>query len=105
MIRRPPRSTRSDTLFPYTTLFRSAVRQALAHAEKFITQATGGFFIGTPVAAGISVPVPGVDGVSYTLGLNPHEPVGIFSRVDGMPGGRQLWRQIGHASGRERVAQ
>src|SRR3546814_16355561 len=26
MRRRPPRSTRSDTLFPYTTLFRSAVR-------------------------------------------------------------------------------
>src|SRR3546814_13895013 len=28
MIRRPPRSTRTDTLFPYTTLFRSALRQA-----------------------------------------------------------------------------
>src|SRR3546814_9794835 len=27
MIRRPPRSTRSDTLFPYTTLFRSFGRQ------------------------------------------------------------------------------
>src|SRR3546814_15014578 len=26
MIRRPPRSTRTDTLFPYTTLFRSTVR-------------------------------------------------------------------------------
>src|SRR3546814_14682060 len=26
MIRRPPRSTRTDTLFPYTTLFRSLVR-------------------------------------------------------------------------------
>src|SRR3546814_1301878 len=26
MIRRPPRSTRTDTLFPYTTLFRSRVR-------------------------------------------------------------------------------
>src|SRR3546814_8495189 len=25
MIRRPPRSTRTDTLFPYTTLFRSIV--------------------------------------------------------------------------------
>src|SRR3546814_10056340 len=25
MIRRPPRSTRTDTLFPYTTLFRSAM--------------------------------------------------------------------------------
>src|SRR3546814_20207474 len=28
MIRRPPRSTRTDTLFPYTTLFRSAGRVA-----------------------------------------------------------------------------
>src|SRR3546814_3612514 len=26
MIRRPPRSTRTDTLFPYTTLFRSTLR-------------------------------------------------------------------------------
>src|SRR3546814_13386162 len=28
MIRRPPRSTRTDTLFPYTTLFRSFVTDA-----------------------------------------------------------------------------
>src|SRR3546814_13140596 len=28
MIRRPPRSTRTDTLFPYTTLFRSLPRKA-----------------------------------------------------------------------------
>src|SRR3546814_3972718 len=28
MIRRPPRSTRTDTLFPYTTLFRSLERTA-----------------------------------------------------------------------------
>src|SRR3546814_9477946 len=28
MIRRPPRSTRTDTLFPYTTLFRSDRRAA-----------------------------------------------------------------------------
>src|SRR3546814_20983156 len=28
MIRRPPRSTRTDTLFPYTTLVRSEVMQA-----------------------------------------------------------------------------
>src|SRR3546814_5105944 len=27
MIRRPPRSTRTDTLFPYTTLFRSVDRR------------------------------------------------------------------------------
>src|SRR3546814_5565400 len=30
MIRRPPRSTRTDTLFPYTTLFRSAWPNAQA---------------------------------------------------------------------------
>src|SRR3546814_1342801 len=37
MIRRPPRSTRTDTLFPYTTLFRSAghldLRQGLPAAR------------------------------------------------------------------------
>src|SRR3546814_4918808 len=30
MIRRPPRSTRTDTLFPYTTLFRSMLQQMRA---------------------------------------------------------------------------
>src|SRR3546814_18268410 len=30
MLRRPPRSTRTDTLFPYTTLFRSLGRQFAA---------------------------------------------------------------------------
>src|SRR3546814_3033976 len=29
MIRRPPRSTRTDTLFPYTTLFRSVVESRM----------------------------------------------------------------------------
>src|SRR3546814_8532452 len=29
MIRRPPRSTRTDTLFPYTTLFRSRLRSGI----------------------------------------------------------------------------
>src|SRR3546814_9646870 len=34
MIRRPPRSTRTDTLFPYTTLFRSDVGRAIGrHRE------------------------------------------------------------------------
>src|SRR3546814_14467389 len=37
MIRRPPRSTRTDTLFPYTTLFRSTrtviARSLIAFAE------------------------------------------------------------------------
>src|SRR3546814_16989618 len=32
MIRRPPRSTRTDTLFPYTTLFRAFLAEPLHHA-------------------------------------------------------------------------
>src|SRR3546814_10517961 len=41
MIRRPPRSTRTDTLFPYTTLFRSSLLifsqkyKKTAHFERF----------------------------------------------------------------------
>src|SRR3546814_4957167 len=39
MIRRPPRSTRTDTLFPYTTLFRSPLRERLAEAGTFVVAA------------------------------------------------------------------
>src|SRR3546814_11757394 len=41
MIRRPPRSTRTDTLFPYTTLFRSqsgAQRGLLVRAQELIDE-------------------------------------------------------------------
>src|SRR3546814_520937 len=34
MIRRPPRSTRTDPLFPYTTLFRSVRRSVRHHGRK-----------------------------------------------------------------------
>src|SRR3546814_1366121 len=46
MIRRPPRSTRTDTLFPYTTLFRSAHVDAVAaqrvHADAVAQQRAAG---------------------------------------------------------------
>src|SRR3546814_1913986 len=35
MIRRPPRSTRTDTLFPYTTLFRSVFQDPVASLDPF----------------------------------------------------------------------
>src|SRR3546814_5289522 len=42
MIRRPPRSTRTDTLFPYTTLFRSipGEHEARATANKSVKSPT-----------------------------------------------------------------
>src|SRR3546814_5510476 len=39
MIRRPPRSTRTDTLFPYTTLFRSTVFTQSRHGLTFNARA------------------------------------------------------------------
>src|SRR3546814_16129816 len=36
MIRRPPRSTRTDTLFPYTTLFRSFGKRVMAALQLFV---------------------------------------------------------------------
>src|SRR3546814_11507552 len=43
MIRRPPRSTRTDTLFPYTTLFRSSPLQASpARPRRFSIRARAG---------------------------------------------------------------
>src|SRR3546814_18775853 len=46
MIRRPPRSTRTDTLFPYTTLFRS-----LDHSDDIFSNAGGGFRDFTRIAS------------------------------------------------------
>src|SRR3546814_11209984 len=39
MIRRPPRSTRTDTLFPYTTLFRSREAAQRRHCQRRQQQA------------------------------------------------------------------
>src|SRR3546814_3769957 len=57
IIRRPPRSTRTDTLFPYTTLFRSALRhlphQATgpAHSQSDRAAADGGTGLDRQAAA------------------------------------------------------
>src|SRR3546814_991560 len=45
MIRRPPRSTRTDTLFPYTTLFRSLAERlsaSLAEADAALAKLRAG---------------------------------------------------------------
>src|SRR3546814_7912949 len=53
MIRRPPRSTRTDTLFPYTTLFPSPdIQQVMAIALAALTLLGLGIF-GPSIANGI----------------------------------------------------
>src|SRR3546814_13465087 len=53
MIRRPPISTRTDTLFPYTTLFRSATARA-----------------GGQVVVGDDAEHPGTTGIAYPIGAD-----------------------------------
>src|SRR3546814_1541812 len=48
MIRRPPRSTRTDTLFPYTTLFRSYLERGVADAARRNRRRRGGRGSGDP---------------------------------------------------------
>src|SRR3546814_18788344 len=49
MTRRPPRSTRTDTLFPYTTLFRSYRRPDCHSHGRFRARARGVPYIHRPV--------------------------------------------------------
>src|SRR3546814_4642378 len=73
MMRRPPRSTRTDTLFPYTTLFRSV--HARCHAQRAVRTALGKLGVRhhrDDAAAGI---VRGVQGrPSRTSPLQPLVP-------------------------------
>src|SRR3546814_6182271 len=56
MIRRPPRSTRTDTLFPYTTLFRSG-RQRDTAEERSEEVVVGRHVLGPPHQGGPAGPV------------------------------------------------
>src|SRR3546814_20995817 len=59
MIRRPPRSTRTYTLFPYTTLFRSPILLLHGYPQ---TSACWHWIAPAPVAAGFSVVAPDLRG-------------------------------------------
>src|SRR3546814_2210816 len=64
MRRRPPRSTRTDTLFPYTTLFRSAVlaREALAEMLVDAEREGRGYVIDTIGALSLRLGEGGAEG-------------------------------------------
>src|SRR3546814_14456955 len=59
MIRRPPRSTRTDTLFPYTTLFRSPARLAAGRRSWWLPLAPPPGRGGADLAANASSPGAG----------------------------------------------
>src|SRR3546814_19352872 len=110
MIRRPPRSTRTDTLFPYTTLFRShgghaAVGDLVQHAADVDEgkpgaaggdQGAEGDRAERPDQAKADADAPTVESVS--------EPAASRLSPIGLPPGRRATRvYIGRASSRGSV--
>src|SRR3546814_21194902 len=57
MIRRPPRSTRTDTLFPYTTLFRSLLGIALVSGGILLVALGRSIAVAGLIASGIAGPL------------------------------------------------
>src|SRR3546814_13379090 len=98
MIRRPPRSTRTDTLFPYTTLFRSV----LEWAGEFGIRLDQRIMLAVQHAGGIVAveerPVGAIDA---------DDLLGLDAMPEGKPTliGEDGRREIGRASCRERVCQ
>src|SRR3546814_15281856 len=99
MIRRPPRSTRTDTLFPYTTLFRSLATlsrspaEATAHASSLLEDTAAIAENNRAVAVAMLI-----GAVSSGRGSMIHCTAGLASMRFG-------FREIGRASCRERVCQ
>src|SRR3546814_18468685 len=79
MIRRPPRSTRTDTLFPYTTLFRSTGTALRSLAARSFTadQAHNGRYAAALYRARTAQPGQGAAGRSQADG----EAGGLFLRL------------------------
>src|SRR3546814_18623011 len=114
MIRRPPRSTRTDTLFPYTTLFRSgqtlppgttptgitpAGQKRTVSLEQYLAQVRNGIW-----------PIPMLPTITVNDAGNITAPPSQFHQsTPGLPvrlammAGKPL--EIGRASGRERGCQ
>src|SRR3546814_12307843 len=126
MIRRPPRSTRTDTLFPYTTLFRSIGHRAsfsrwaawaawltprhrrptspgTGHARRVVTKAPGRVALDPDYECRASE----IDAASVLLPVTVTRRVGAFAAADFRGGCRFRGRlfEIGRAEGRERVCQ
>src|SRR3546814_12294623 len=107
MIRRPPRSTRTDTLFPYTTLFRSEPRFAGGEEERrdlaphFPTDREAEVQVFQRIEADhIPGAIVGQPGLAEPVRATLKWLSGRLRQVE-----FQDFGQIGRASGRERVCQ
>src|SRR3546814_16894684 len=83
MIRRPPRSTRTDTLFPYTTLFRSSKTISRAGVRVASINMSEVHFPPDP-ALESGTPIIGLESRVFLSGKPPHYSL-YFSKVSPLP--------------------
>src|SRR3546814_10999598 len=100
MIRRPPRSTRTDTLFPYTTLFRS-IKARAADAEGDARRAALGY-----AAALDAAPANELVAIrTYRAAMEAGDTalvdraLGVLERSGVAPQDSALWRPAGAVAG------
>src|SRR3546814_16144883 len=126
MIRRPPRSTRTDPLFPYTALFRSVVLPGAARQPVFLEYYLDGIQIelGRHVQHGVvliveasvrfGIVVIALEQIHIEIVVRAHMAIGVHGHESGVlqesriyaPARSGLaWRQSGRASWRESVCQ
>src|SRR3546814_1803511 len=80
MIRRPPRSTRTDTLFPYTTLFRSSAHRRVGAHLGFQHHRSNGVH-GAPFGGGVDQAVVAIERAAHIargIGLDDIERLAGF---------------------------
>src|SRR3546814_13223465 len=104
MIRRPPRSTRTDTLFPYTTLFRSQAQQDLKQSQIDANQAQlDGKQAGIDLKqALLDQKVAQADYNEAVKELGPNSPEAEKAQIDLTPADDGAEPALGRASGRGR---
>src|SRR3546814_11300630 len=90
MIRRPPRSTRTDTLFPYTTLFRS--NPVVSAADWFLGRRTRTGLTGTDLAGYVAAQIAGAIAGSVLANLMFDLAPVAFSGKDRSAGDRKSTR-------------
>src|SRR3546814_12846452 len=115
MIRRPPRSTRTDTLFPYTTLFRSYHVMVFGEQSEFLRRYYSFNWtlignLGQDLLVYPLVPVLGAERAAFLLTalIPPATILGIRQLSLAAHGEVQpsaLAAEIGRAAGRERGGQ
>src|SRR3546814_12899001 len=107
MLRRPPRSTRTDTLFPYTTLFRSKSDEGAMIVSQTDAPVDFNKMLSCRVANivpidDVEIALRSVSAYTQTIGIYPEE---LKRRVRDRLAFQGAQRKLGRASCRERVCQ